>query len=186
MKQKKPMCFSPLYPVRKKTMIDKQELPEDMLLTDERILYICSGISVQSYDRDLHIGQAISRQTVAKVINKRLDNKELREKIDKLLRSEMVTIGTDTYTAKTGQMWAYDSERLSKRILALFDIEEIRAKLTELEKKLDDREADLITAKEEEREEIADWLDTQGAVWTSQNYAIIEAIRKGQALRGGK
>ena len=38
---------------------------------------------------------------------------------------------------------------------------------------------------EAERERIADWLSTQGAAWTSKNYAIIEAIRKGQAQKEG-
>ena len=44
---------------------------------------------------------------------------QVREKIDELLRSEMVTMGIDIDDAKTGQMWAYDSERLSKRIIAI-------------------------------------------------------------------
>ena len=44
---------------------------------------------------------------------------DIRERIDEMLRAEMVTIGIDVDDAKTGQMWAFDSERLSKRILAI-------------------------------------------------------------------
>ena len=44
---------------------------------------------------------------------------DIRERIDELLRAELVTIGIDIDDARTGQMWAYDSERLSKRILNL-------------------------------------------------------------------
>lgn len=50
---------------------------------------------------------------------KRMD--EVREIIDKRLRVEMVTIGIDRDHARTGQMWAFDSERLSKIILNLKD-----------------------------------------------------------------
>ena len=60
---------------------------------------------------------------------------KLREQIDELLRSEMVTIGIDIDDAKTGQMWAYDSERLSKRIIAL--IIEILEKQVQLLKESD-------------------------------------------------
>ena len=42
------------------------------------------------------------------------------EEIKKILRTEMITIGRDEYTAKTGQMWEFDVERLGNLILALF------------------------------------------------------------------
>lgn len=44
---------------------------------------------------------------------------ELVEQIDKTLRESMVTIGTSIEDAKTGQMWAYDSERLAKEVLSV-------------------------------------------------------------------
>ena len=54
---------------------------------------------------------------------------ELRGEVDKRLRTEMVTVGIDVDNAKTGQMWAFDSERLSKIILSLkvgnYTIEEL-------------------------------------------------------------
>ena len=43
----------------------------------------------------------------------------LREAIDDALRKEMITIGTSIDDARTGQMWAFDSERLSKQITLL-------------------------------------------------------------------
>jgi len=43
----------------------------------------------------------------------------VREEIDNYLRAEMVTLGTNIDDAKTGQMWAFDSERLSKGALSL-------------------------------------------------------------------
>lgn len=49
-----------------------------------------------------------------------LASKPSKEKIDKLLRSEFVTIGIDINCARTGQMWAFGSERLASRILSLF------------------------------------------------------------------
>jgi len=56
----------------------------------------------------------------------------------------------------------------------------LRDKLAEIDKKLNDREADLTEAKKQEDNKIADWLLTQGAIWVDKNYSIIEAIRKGQ------
>jgi len=41
------------------------------------------------------------------------------KEVKKILREEMLTIGTSVETAKTGQMWEYDVERLSKRICQL-------------------------------------------------------------------
>jgi len=47
----------------------------------------------------------------------------LKKQVDILLESEMITIGTDVDHAKTGQMWTFDSERLTKAILNLFKAE---------------------------------------------------------------
>lgn len=44
---------------------------------------------------------------------------KLLTKIDEILRAEMVTIGIDVDDAKTGQMWAFDSERLAKKIIPI-------------------------------------------------------------------
>lgn len=38
------------------------------------------------------------------------------EKIDYILRSAVITIGLDIDSAKTGQMWAFDSERLATQL----------------------------------------------------------------------
>jgi hypothetical protein len=43
----------------------------------------------------------------------------VKEDVDNYLRTEMVTLGTNIDDAKTGQMWAFDSERLSKGVLSL-------------------------------------------------------------------
>ena len=48
--------------------------------------------------------------------------KELVEWVDKELRYQMITIGTSVEDAKTGQMWAYDSESLTKIILSHPDL----------------------------------------------------------------
>jgi len=45
----------------------------------------------------------------------------LREEIDGHLRAELVTIGTSIEDARTGQMWAFDSERLSRHILTFIN-----------------------------------------------------------------
>ena len=52
-------------------------------------------------------------------IEQALPSKELREKIEEKFRAEMVTIGISVRDARTGQMWAFDAERLSKIALAL-------------------------------------------------------------------
>ena len=41
------------------------------------------------------------------------------EDVIQILREEMITMGTDVANAKTGQMWAFDAERLAKRICPL-------------------------------------------------------------------
>jgi len=51
----------------------------------------------------------------------KMDNKEV---IEKILREEMITTGIDVESAKTGQMWAFDAERLAKRICKLPPAEE--------------------------------------------------------------
>ena len=38
-------------------------------------------------------------------------------------------------------------------------------------------------ARKDEREKIADWLLTQGAVWVDKTCVLVEAIRKGKALK---
>lgn len=42
-----------------------------------------------------------------------------KEAIEKILREEMVTIGVNADSAKTGQMWAFDAERIAKLICKL-------------------------------------------------------------------
>jgi len=74
-----------------------------------------------------------------------MNEKELREKIDQVLQEEMITIGTSVEDAKTGQMWAFDSERLSKKILTIVKeagylslLAEERQRLTVCKQKLDE------------------------------------------------
>ena len=42
-----------------------------------------------------------------------------KKAIEKILREEMITIGIDIEHAKTGQMWAFDAERIAERICEL-------------------------------------------------------------------
>jgi len=63
-----------------------------------------------------------------------LTDKELREKIADKFRAEIVTIGISVEDAKTGQMWGFDAERLSRIALALLQPKIEEAKREERER----------------------------------------------------
>lgn len=119
---------------------------------------------------DFHQGEITRDEALERILNlkphpeqKRLDRPELRE-IENILEG-------------IGFNWALSHRhKVAKEILALIlDIEKLGSTYKRIEE-----------AKKQEDNRIADWLLKQGAVWVDKNYAIIEAIRKGQALKGGK
>jgi len=71
------------------------------------------------------------------------------------------------------------------------EIDALRNKITELNKKLDDREADLLEAQTQERKEVGEWLLNEYEA-TPQDKRIalfetvIEKLIAGQALKGDK
>jgi len=94
--------------------LGKDEPPADKVEAVGRIGYshICScGRKATVYHTDVEAKEIISLLEP--------DWEKVRGKIDNCLRREMVTIGSCVEDARTGQIWAYDSERLSKRIIKI-------------------------------------------------------------------
>lgn len=127
---------------------------------------------------------------LAKALKHRLDRPELREKIESILWH----FGQQFKLPRA--CWAKDEHEYADQILALIpDEEELRDKvdkamieIAELNKKLDDREADLIEAKREERERIIGWGNEKCTGHRIETMGIIARRRCPdcwQALKGG-
>lgn len=161
---------------------------DERLLTDKEYMRLVKYVPIPQHDLRKVAKAQLAKAQLVKSDKHRLDRPELRKALKELKIAFLLDFGGHLSEEGIDQILALipDEEEIKKQI------EVLREDLIKMEKKLDDREIDLIEAKREEREmtlrEVGELLIKILRLrnWQSELGKLIKALKQGTFPEGDK